>query len=159
MARLSKIPTTLLDEMMGMRAQGLSDAKIHAWLTATHHIQCGVSSVKRSLNKVSRERAEIAKSVYRDAVANSADQDIRIIDEMIQNLNKEFRKAMAEGDRQGMKHMSDALHKFLQTRMDLSGINQPESVQAQDQTMQLLLDRIGDFDNDQEEDDKAIEIN
>ena len=147
MARLSKIPPTLLDDMMAKRANGESDAKIHAWLKAVHGIQCGVSSVNKALNKVSKERAEIARSVYKNAVANSADQDIRIIDEMIQNLNKEFVKAMKEGDRQGMKHMSDALHKFLQTRMDLSGINQPESAQAEDQTLQLLLDRIGEFDD------------
>lgn len=148
MARLSKIPPALIDQMMVKRANGESDSKIHTWVAA-QGIQCSLSSVQRALSKVSSERAEIARSVYKNAVANSADQDIKIIDEMIQNLNKEFIKAMKDGDRQGMKHMSDALHKFLQTRMDLSGINQPESVQVQDQTLQLMLDRIGEFDEKQ----------
>src|SRR5574338_961006 len=101
MARLPKIPDVLVEEMMVKRANGESDQKILSWLKTTHHINCGLSSVNRRLNQVAKERADIAKAIYKDAVANSADQDIKIIDQMVKSLNQEFLKAMSEGDRQG----------------------------------------------------------
>lgn len=171
MARLSKIPDRLIEDMMAKRANGESDGKIQAWLKATQEVDCSVSSVTRALNKVSKERAEVARAVYKNAVANSADQDIKIIDEMIKNLSVECGNAIKEGDRQGIKHMSDALHKWIQTRMDLSGINKPDTVQVDDHTMQLLLDRIGDvhetnesndfneLDNDEEVTENSISAN
>lgn len=132
---------------MALSAKGENGEKIRAWLKTNHNVSASLSSVNRLVNRFAKERADIAKAVYKDAAANSANQDIKIIDEMVVNLNKEFMKAMAESDRQGMKHMADALHKFLQTRMDLSGINKPDSDKPEDETLQSLMDRIKNYDN------------
>lgn len=146
MARLCKIPEVLHEEVLAHSANGESANTIKLWLKNKHNVVVGISSVQKLLNRIKSERQAVAQATYAEAVASSANLDIKIINEMVVSLQQEFRKAAAEGDRQGMKHMSDALHKFLQTRMDLSGINKP--VQDSDNTLQSLLDRIGDIDDD-----------
>ncbi len=147
MARKTGIPETLYEEVILKSAQGESGQKIANWLKATHNIQISTSSITRLLKSKKQERQQIAQAAYAEAVAKSANQDLKILDDVTNRLYVKVMKALDNDDDTKAKHLADTLHKYLATRMELSGINQPDSIQPEEDVLQGLLDRIGEYDD------------
>ena len=144
MARLGKIPDNLHDEIQKLAGEGYSADKVKVWLKKEHNIDASHSTVSRLLRDMKEERQEIAQRAYADAVANSANQDILILGEMIVKLNQKVTKAFnAEQLVIGTK-MAETLLKYLSRRMDLSGLNIKDK--PDDQLLkEELLKKIEEF--------------
>lgn len=147
MARKTAIPENLYEEILAMSANGQSCQKICEWAKVTHGISCSISSVSRLLKIKKAERQQVAQAAYAEAVAKSANQDLKIIDDIANKFYTRIMKAMDEDDIATARQLADSLHKYLATRIELSGINRPDSNASQDDVLQGLLDKLGD-DND-----------
>lgn len=141
MARLSKIPPELNDEVIKKSGEGYSASKIQTWLDEEHSITITDRGIQQFLKKIANERKDIAKQAYSKAVADSANQDVAIIGEMIDLFRNEVLKTVNNDSLKAAK-IAETLIKFQDRRMKLSGIDKEDEVND-DSVLDSLLAKVG----------------
>jgi hypothetical protein len=133
-----KIPESLNDEIIKKAGEGLSANKICVWLKDEHKLIVSIPTLSRLLKETKEERKEIAQRAYADAVADSANQDIKILGSMIDKFYKKVEKLFKDDQLVLATKMSETLLKYLSRRMDLSGINAKDKPNDELLTEELL---------------------
>lgn len=141
MARLSKIPDRLHDEIKKKSAEGLSAGKIKEWLEKEHNIKAGLTGISAFLKSVKEERKEVAKQVFAAKAAETALQDIDILGNKVLMFDQKVNEAIKDGNSGDAKIYGDLLFKFLDRKMKLSGIDDNHS--EDDKILDSLMDKLG----------------
>ena len=144
MARLSKIPPKLRDEVATKSAEGWSCAKIKNWLLEEHQTSISAKQIQELLNKIGKERSEASKAAYAQAAHESANQDIDILKDKISKFNKRVDQALASNNLDDIKISGDLLLKFMDRRIKLSGIDKEDNSNNDKETLlENILDKLG----------------
>lgn len=155
MARLAKIPENMAEAIVEKSAAGWSAARICDWLNDEHKIDCSISNVQRLLYNFKNDKKEIAQRKFADAAAKTADKHLAIFDSVINDFNKEIKKALKEGDRMGAKSLADTMFKFQSKIMDLSGINSTEKMSEQEEELKESIFKKAGIFNDSLQNNKS----
>lgn len=141
MSRTPTIPVNFHDVILKKAAEGLSCSKIRDYLEKEHKLEASLSSVTRILRVLKQERQAVAQQVYAEEVAKSANQDVKILGDMIVRCHMESIKAFDEGDPALGSRVADTLIKFVDRRMTLSGMDKPE--ENEEVLWEALIERLG----------------
>lgn len=143
MARLSKIPPKLHDEIKNKSAEGLDAGKIKQWLETDHNIKTGLTAIQTFLRSVKEERKEVSKQVVAAKIAETVVQDLDILGDKIKKLNIKFDKAIDKDDTMGAKIYGDLLFKFLGVKLKLSGADEQEDESLKQKIKDSLFSKLG----------------
>jgi hypothetical protein len=127
MSRPFLIPEMYHNDVLRLSAEGKEAKAIELWLAQEpRFIHVTVACVLNLLSSKRKERQEIAKMIYADEVAKSANMDIKILSNMIDRCYLEANKAFDEDKPMIGARLADTLIKYVDRRMMLSGIDKPE---------------------------------
>lgn len=142
MARKSNIPLKLHGEIQRLNAEGLTSTKIKLWLKSEHNISAGLTAIQTLLRQATEEHKDAAKKAYAEAVATTAIQDVDILGDKIDKLNKKLDKALEGDDLIAIRTHGDLLFKFLDRKLKLAGLDNG-SGSMDDQMLDDLMDKLG----------------
>ena len=144
--RGKQLPEKYYDEIQAKAVEGFSVSEIVSWLLAEYNVKTSCRSLSRILSKLKAERKEIAQRAYADSVAKYANQDLRILGEMITKLYNKVNKCFKDKDKLlPAQKLSETLLKYLSKRMDLSGINQKDELANDERIKEELLKKIEEY--------------
>lgn len=143
MARPSNIPDKLHDEIKKKSAEGLSAGKIKEWLEKDHNVKAGLTAIQTFLKSVKEERKDIVKQVTAAKIAETVVQDIDILSDKVLKLNQKIDAALESGNTLDVKIYGELLHKFLGTKLKLSGAEEQEDEQRKQKIKESLFSKLG----------------
>jgi hypothetical protein len=145
MSRPAKIPDILIEPMLELSAKGVNNTELAKWLGKEHNIIVNESMVCKRLKAIRDKRQLLTQTMYAEAAAASAVNELAIIDDVINRFHGEIKKALAEGDRAGASALSNAMHKYLTTHVSMSSgsdnSNNSNNVNEED-VLELLASKI-----------------
>ena len=140
------IPKKYYEEIQTKAVEGFSVPKIVQWLMDTYQVKTSTRSLSRILSELKAERKEVALRAYADSVAKYANQDLRILGEMITKLYNKVNKCFKDKDKLiPAQKLSETLLKYLSKRMDLSGLNQKDELANDERIKEELLHKIEEY--------------
>ena len=142
MARLSKIPDHLTDEILKKAQDKLSSKKIKEWLKKEHNLSVGETAIQTLIKRETEEKNAVAKQAYATAVAETAQQDVDILGDKIRKLNQKVDLALSSDDPEKTKVYGDLLFKFLDRKLKLVGADE-KAGSLDDQTLDSMLEKLG----------------
>lgn len=147
MARPKTIPHKLRSDVIAKSAEGWNAEKIATWLKTDHDINITMRAVQQYLKEIKDERNEIAQRAMAEDVAKSVTYDLSILGDKIFKFNAEVDRLLSEGKSIEAKSVGEILFKFLDRRMKLSGIDNPEKtnntqLQSKDELLEGLLSKF-----------------
>ena len=140
MARQSKLNEKQKEDVMNWFAEGNPAHQIIKLLKQKYNHVVSHATISKYLKNVKEQRQAATDMAYKQAVANSANRDIDIIDNKINQLNKIATDLLDNKDYKLGRDMSDILLKFISKKIDLNITNEPE--EKTNNLLNSLLDKI-----------------
>ena len=88
--RWKHIPANLLNETLEKYAAGMTAPDLVEWLEEEHGVITNTHKIRSELNKARDARKAITKAIYTAEVSKTAIQDLQLVGDMIEDLEKQF---------------------------------------------------------------------
>jgi len=147
MARPPLIPEIFVIPMLQLWENGNNAQQIADWLKINHNLEVRHQVVSARIKKVK----DIQLQAQRDAIASKASEQaldyISIMDSDILKLNRKTNRLLESDDPDDLmlaKSLIETKTKIITLQMEITGVNQPEKIeQNQDVMVDGLLDKLG----------------
>ena len=146
MARPPVIPENLLPIIMERVNSGSNAEKIVDWLRCEHDLDTNVRMVNLRIQELRKLEQEAKKAAIAEAAAKSALDCVSMLDNRILQLN-DIASILLEDDdittKLAGKQMAETLLKYIDKKMNLSGMDKPMDNIETDLIVEGLLSKLG----------------
>lgn len=145
MSRPNLIPDSLINAILKKSRNGDNAQTIANWLEAEHGIKCEDRIVQRRLKEFRRIEQEARKDVIREAATNDAINCVEIINNHITLMSRITDEMLNSDDNDKRvigRQIADTLLKYIDKKMNLSGMDQSDTYET-NEIMEGLLAKIG----------------
>lgn len=133
--------------VMTLVNDGYTAQKISDWLMSEHQIHSTARNVSKTTQKYRKLEQESKKLAIQEAAAASALNCVKIIDDNILLLNQEAIKLLNDkstASKLAGKQLAEVALKFIDKKMNLSGMDKEEITESDHNLLNSLLRKIGE---------------
>lgn len=146
MARPNSIPDSLLPAIIKMFDNGANAQKVSEWLKQEHDITASVWTVNHRVQELKKLEQEAKKTAIAEAASKSALDCVSMLDTQILEFHKQAIDLVKSEDLDTKalgKSFAETLLKYINTKMNLTGMDKQEMSKSEEDLIEDLLNRFG----------------